>query len=127
MNSKPQVLAWITCDGVHIDPGSGKQTILGVFSNIRAREFPVKHPFMVWFLALSDVSEGQHVLRISMGIDPTKMRQIIERNFESHGPLERIYRIEPIRDLQFDEPGDYSIIIEVDDEPVLATNINVTN
>jgi len=127
MNSKPQVLAWLTCDGVHIDPGSGKHTILGVFSNIRAREFPVVHPRMVWFLTLSDVPTGKHVIRISIGNDPTKMRPLIEREFESAGPLQRINLINEINNLNFDEPGDYSIVIEVDDEPLLATNINVTN
>src|SRR5690606_726824 len=65
MHSKPQILCWLTCDGVHIDPGTGKHTILGVFSNIRARNFPVTHPFMVWFLTLSDVPAGDHRIRIS--------------------------------------------------------------
>jgi hypothetical protein len=41
VQSKPQLLAWLTCDGVHIDPSSGKHTILGIFSNIQARHFPV--------------------------------------------------------------------------------------
>lgn len=126
MKSKPQVLAWLTCDGVHVDPGSGKHTILGVFSNIRAREFPVTHPFMVLFLALTDVPAGKHVLRISMGSDPMRMKSIVERNFDSSGPLERIYSIEPIRNLQFDEPSDYTVLIEVDDEPLLTTNIAVS-
>ena len=71
MQSKPQLLAWLTCDGVHIDPGSGKHTILGIFSNIQARQFPVTHPFMVWFLTITDCTPGQHKLRISMGLDPT--------------------------------------------------------
>jgi len=127
MNSKPQVLAWLTCDGVHIDPGSGKHTILGVFSNIRAREFPVVHPRMFWFLTLSDVPAGKHTIRITIGVDPMKMRPILEREFESAGPLQRINLINEINNLNFDEPGDYSIVIEVDDEPLLATDINVTN
>jgi hypothetical protein len=44
VNSKPQLLAWLLCDAVHIDPGTGKHTILGVFSNIMAKRFPVVHP-----------------------------------------------------------------------------------
>ncbi|MDF3058414.1 MAG: hypothetical protein K0R17_2629 [Rariglobus sp.] len=44
MQSTPQVLAWLTCDGVHVDPGTGKHTILGVFSNIRGRSFPSSIP-----------------------------------------------------------------------------------
>ena len=126
MNSKPQLLAWVTCDGVHIDPSSGKHTLLGVFSNIAAHKFPVTHPFMVWFLTISDCAPGQHRIRISMGLDPTRPQPLIERPFESQSPLHRINLINEIRNLSFPQPGDYSILIEIDDEPLLATNLTVS-
>ena len=127
MQSKPQLLVWITCDGVHIDPGSGKHTLLGIFSNIRARQFPIVHPHMFWFLTISDVAEGEHKLRISMGLDPTNLAPLIERPFKSESPLQRINLINEIRNLTFAAPGDYALVIEVDDEPILATNITVSN
>ena len=127
MNAKPQVLVWITCDGVHIDPGTGKHTILGVFSNIRARQFPVVHPFMIWFLTVSDVPAGQHKIRISLGMDPTNMSPLIDRTFESQSPLQRINLINEIRNLSFQQPGDYSILIEVNEELLLATSLTVSN
>jgi hypothetical protein len=126
VQSKPQVLAWLTCDGVHIDPATGKHTILGVFSNIRGRQFPVVHPFMVWFLTLSDVPAGSHKIRIAMGLEPTNLTPLIERNFDSQGPLQRINLINEIRNLSFPQEGDYSLLIEIDDEPLLATNIIVS-
>lgn len=127
MHSKPQILAWLTCDGVHIDPGTGKHTILGVFSNIRGRQFPVTHPFMVWFLTLSDVPTGKHKIKISLGLDPANTQPLIDRTFESQGPLQRINLINEIRNLTFPQPGDYGLLIEVDDELLLATNITVSN
>lgn len=127
MHSKPQILCWLTCDGVHIDPGTGKHTILGVFSNIRARNFPVTHPFMVWFLTLSDVPAGEHRIRISMGLDATNPTPLIDRTFQSQGPLQRINLLNEVRNLSFPKPGDYSLLIEVDEELLLATSINVTN
>jgi hypothetical protein len=126
MQSKPQVLAWLTCDAVHIDPATGKHTILGVFSNIRARQFPVTHPRMIWFLTLSDVPAGKHKIRLSMGLDATRLNPLIDQEFESHGPLQRINLINEILNLRFPTPGDYSIIIEVDDELLLATSIGVS-
>ena len=126
MQSKPQVLVWITCDGVHIDPGSGKHTILGVFSNIRARQFPVVHPFMIWFLTLTDCAMGPHRLKISMGFGDATPSPLLERPFESHSPLDRINLINEIRNLTFPEPGEYSLLIEIDDELLLSTNIVVT-
>lgn len=114
------------CDGVHLDPASGKHTILGVFSNIKARAFPVVHPFMIWFITLTDVAPGEHHIRISMGLDPTNPVELIYRPFESQSPLHRINLINEIRNLSFERPGDYSILIEVDDEPLLATNLTVS-
>jgi hypothetical protein len=125
LNSKPQLLAWLLCDGVHIDPGSGKHTILGVFSNIMAKRFPVVHPHMVWFMTLTDVAAGSHKMKISMGIDPTDPKPLIERPFESQGPLARINLITEIRNLSFQAAGEYSILIEIDDEPLLATSLTV--
>ena len=114
------------CDAVHIDPATGKHPILGVFSNIKGRSFPVVHPHMVWFLTLTDVQPGQHRIKISMGFDATNPAGLIQREFESQSPLHRINLVNELRNLQFDQPGDYHIVIEVDDEPILATNLTVS-
>jgi hypothetical protein len=126
MQSKPQLLAWVTCDGVHIDPTSGKHTLLGAFSAIKAQRFPVTHPFMVWFLTISDCAQGQHRLRILMGLNPTDLQPMIERQFEAQSPLHRINLISEIRNLTFPQGGDYSLLIEVDDETLLVTNLTVS-
>jgi hypothetical protein len=126
VQSKPQLLAWLTCDGVHIDPGSGTHTILGTFSNIQARQFPVTHPYMVWFLTLTDCAPGPHHLRISMGLEEMRLSPFLERDFESQSPLHRINLINEIRNLSFPQPGEYSLLVEVDDEPLLATSLTVT-
>lgn len=126
MQSKPQLLAWVTCDGVHLDPTSGKHTLLGVFSNITGRSFPIVHPFMIWFLTITDVAPGPHRIRIAFGLDAAAPQPLIERPFESHSPLHRINLINEIRNLSFPQPGDYSILIEIDDEPLLVTNLTVS-
>lgn len=126
MHSKPQLLAWLTCDGVHIDPSSGKHTILGIFSNIHGHQFPLIHPFMIWFLTITDCAQGDHKLRISMGFNDAPPQKMIERDFASHSPLDRINLINEIRNLPFPLPGEYSLLVEIDDEPILATSIVVT-
>jgi hypothetical protein len=127
VQSKPQLLAWLTCDGVHIDPGSGKHTILGIFSNIQAREFPVTHPFMIWFMTITDCSPGEHKMRISMGLEATNLQPLLDRQFESQSPLHRINLINEIRNLSFPQAGDYSLLIEIDDEPLLVTNLTISS
>ncbi len=125
MQSKPLLLAWIMCDGVHIDPATGKHTLLGVFSNIQAKRFPVSHPFMIWFMTLTDCAVGCHEVKISLGPDPTNLQPLIQRAFDSPSPLQRINLINEIRNLSFPAAGEYSILIEVDDEPILATSMHV--
>lgn len=126
MQSKPQLLVWLMCDGVHVDPMTGKHTILGVFSHLACSHFPAIHPRMIWFLTISDVSAGDHTVRISLGLDPAKLEKLIERPFASPGPLEHINMINDLHGVPFPQAGDYSILIEIDDEPLLATTITVT-
>lgn len=126
MQSKPQLLAWVTCDGVHLDPSTGKHTLLGVFSNIGSPQFPFVQPFMIWFLTLTDCSPGVHRLRISFGRDPSAPAPLLERTFESFSPLHRINLVNELRNLPFPERGEYSILVEIDDEPLLVTNLTVT-
>lgn len=126
MHSKPQLLAWVTCDGVHIDPATGKHTILGIFSNIHGHRFPMMHPFMIWFMTITDCAPGEHRMKISLGYDQETPQPLLERPFASHSPLDRINLINEIRNLPFPRPGEYSLLIEIDDEPLLATNIIVT-
>ena len=127
MQAKPQLLAWVTCDAVHIDPGSGKHTLLGIFSNIHAAEFPMVYPFMIWFLTITDCSPGQHRMKISMGLGNATPQPLLERPFESHSPLDRINLINEISHLPFPASGEYALLIEIDDEPLLATSIVVTS
>jgi hypothetical protein len=66
-------------------------------------------------------------MRISMGLDATQVQPLIERPFEARSPLDRINLINEIRNLTFPQAGDYSLLIEIDDEPILATNLTVTD
>lgn len=81
---------------------------------------------MVWFLTLTDVQPGRHRIKLAMGLDPTNPVELMHREFESQSPLHRINLINELRNLRFDRAGDYSIIIEVDDEPILATSLTVS-
>ena len=127
MSTKPQVLAWITCDSVYVDPATGKHTLLGIFSSLRAKEFPVVHPRMVWFLSFSDLTIGKHQLKMPIGLPMAEEepRTIIDREFESPGPQHRINLINDIQRLKFDAPGNFSILIEIDGQVVLASSFPI--
>ena len=50
----PYPLAMVVCDAVWCDPGTGKAFLLGCFSGITAVEFPVVHPLLAVYAALTD-------------------------------------------------------------------------
>jgi len=52
--SAPYAIAMVVCDFIWRDPGTGKFTILGTFSNIGAVTFPCIHPVMAVFVAVTD-------------------------------------------------------------------------
>jgi len=53
------------------------------------------------------------------------MQPLLERPFESQSPLHRINLINEVRNLPFPAPGEYSLLIEINDEPLLATSLTV--
>jgi len=125
MSLNPQLLSWLICDGVHIDPSSGKHYILGVFSHIRARTFPVRHPRMVFFLTVAGLREGKHQLKITMGLPMEEQKTLVDREFEAQSPLQRISLINEFQGLGFDAPGQYAISIDIDDETLLVSALPV--
>ena len=127
LSTKFRVNSFITCDGVHIDPATGKHSLLGIFSSLRAKNFPVVHPKMTWFLSLSELRKGTHHLTISMA-DPTgelEPKVIIDRDFEAPDPLHRVNLINDIHRLKILKAKNYSIVIEVDDEIIFVDTLPV--
>lgn len=126
MNPQPALLNWITCDGVHIDPSTGKHTLLGVFSSIGSNRFPITYPYMVWFLTVTGTEPGEHVLKISMGESADKVQPLIERGFQSQHVKHRINLINEVSNLTFPTPGEYVIVVEIDGAVVLTTSLPIS-
>ncbi|MCO6436454.1 MAG: hypothetical protein J5J06_05150 [Phycisphaerae bacterium] len=51
---KPTAIALVVCDTIYQEPG-GKIALVGLFSSISAHKFPVKHPRMGVFAAVTGV------------------------------------------------------------------------
>ena len=50
----PDIIALLVCDQIITDRMTGKQSLIGMFSNIHARGFPATHPQLCVFVALTD-------------------------------------------------------------------------
>jgi hypothetical protein len=122
---KPQLLTWLICDGIHIDPATGKSYIMGVFSHLRSRTFPFRHPRMILFLTIAGLREGKHKLEISVGLPMEDMKPVVKNEFESQNPLQRINLINEVQGMVFEKPGQYAVSIDIDDDNVLVTTMSV--
>jgi hypothetical protein len=61
----PVALAMIICDAIWRDPGTGKLTILGVFSELGARNFPAVHPMLAVHVAPTD-GQGKIAVKLRL-------------------------------------------------------------
>jgi hypothetical protein len=99
----------VICDAIWIDPGHGKATLLGVFDEIGAREFPAPHHFAV-YISTTD----------AQGLVPIKV-QVVDIDEESE-PLFKVENVlefpdrraiinisVEIKDIAFPSPGEYSL------------------
>ena len=127
ISTKCRLNSFMTCDAVHVDPATGKHSLLGVFSSLRAKSFPVVHPKMTWFLSLSELHKGEHHLKIFLS-DPTgelETKVVIDRHFQSPNPNETINLVNEIHRLKFLEAKTYSVVIEVDNEIVFVHSFRI--
>jgi hypothetical protein len=80
---------------------------------------------MVWFISITDCIVGEHTLKIGMGLPMEPSREILCRQFKSTSPAQRINLINEIHNLKFEQPGNHSVVIDIDDETILAMSFPV--
>jgi len=145
-----KLFAMLTCDEVLIDGKTGKHSIIGHFSSIKAAGFPVTHPSLTLFVGLTDIPAGDHELEIKFGLPsaaavapapkknksfwgsqtppappPDPMKSILKETLTSRGSDQRIYFLAELRELTFDREGDYQIALLVDKAAAGSVDLSV--
>lgn len=121
----PMVLAMIICDAIHQDPATKKCTLLGTFSTITARSFPVVHSALAVHVALTD---GRGKTRIRLCLISAEEEQPL---FSQEGTIQFM---DPrvvaeinfgIRNLQIPHPGEYRVQVYANDELLSERRLHV--
>lgn len=95
----PLALAMVICDAIWIDPSTGKPTLLGLFSEIGAKAFPVVHPLLAVHICMTDAhgkvpimlrlvdadEEGEPIFQVEDEVDFPDRRAIINMNAVMQG------------------------------------------
>ena len=122
----PYPLALVVCDGCWCDPNTGKFTLIGTFSTIRGEHFPLVHPVLSAYVALTDgvgltevgltLVDAEEAI-IPLCSDKKKLilrdhREVVELTFD-------------LLNLRFDQPGEYRLQLWLNDEFVMERPIVV--
>ena len=120
----PYHLALILCDAVHVDPDTGKRTLLGIFSYRQAATFPLTIPALAVYAVLSD-GRGVHPVSAHWvdpdGVELPGTRTEIEVDFTD--PIIQYEITFPYEDLTFDDSGSYAVRLEVAGEFILERRL----
>ena len=106
----PDVMALLVCDQIITDRISGKQSLIGMFSTIHSARFPVVHPQLAVYVALTD-GRGKTPLTIRI-VDADESRPPLVQGtgvVEFKNPRVIANLALQFHGLRFPEPGQYRV------------------
>jgi hypothetical protein len=122
----PVVLAMMLCDAIHQDPATKKCTLLGTFSTISARKFPVVHRQLAIHLALTN-GHGKIRIRLTLtGADEADAPIFSqEGTIEFRDPCVVAELNFAVANVAFQKPGHYRLQAYANDELLMERRLNV--
>jgi hypothetical protein len=107
-NALPVVLNMVICDGAHRDLGTGKWSLLGIFSSVTSSAFPTTHPQMIAYIALSRAF-GRVPLRFQI-VPADRKDEVLytgEAELTVTDPVPVVDLVIAARSVNFKRPGEY--------------------
>ena len=114
----PFPLSMVVCDFVYRDPYTGKFTLTGTFSTITGPEFPLIHPYLFVYAALTG-GRGKIPLRLEVvdADDDSEPLAVLDGSIDSKSDPRAIPEIAfCLPGLQFPKPREYRIALYANDE-----------
>jgi hypothetical protein len=121
---QPLGLAMVICDGIHVDPATGKRTLLGTFTACFAAIFPATVAAMAVYVALTEC-RGEFSARLQI-VDANEEREpvtVMEGQFASDDPLTVLELDFGLQHVTFPEPGEYRVQLLADGQHVMERRL----
>ena len=122
----PNVLSLLVCDQIITDRITGKQSLIGIFSTIHAWRFPIIHPQLCVYVALTD-GRGKTPLTIRI-VDADESRPpVVQGNgaVEFKNPRAIANLALQFQGLRFTDPGEHRIQILCKDTMLRDSRLTV--
>jgi hypothetical protein len=122
----PIPLAMIVCDLVWRDPTSQKFAILGVFSMLRADEFPLVYPRIAVYTVLTEVrGKVPLLLRVVDTNEEFETVGEVRTEIESNDPIANFEIIVNLNSVTFPEPGEYRVQLYAGKHFLVERRVNI--
>ncbi len=106
----PYPLAMVVCDGFWRDPSTGKHTLIGTFSTLVGRSFPLVHPGMAVYVSLTE-GRGRTRIRFELVDVDEQYPPVFQAEGEISFPNPRAVceLCLPVQGATFRRPGEYRL------------------
>ncbi len=122
----PYPLAMVICDAIWKDPGNGKHTLLGTFSEIYAHSFPAVHSNMGIYVEVTGI-RGKMPIMVRV-IDAEESREEVFRlDGEAivNDPIDVLQIAFNAAGVKFDAPGEYRVQFYANNQFILERRVLV--
>jgi hypothetical protein len=106
----PYPLAMVVCDGFWRHPHTGKHTLIGTFSTLFGRSFPLVHPAMAVYVLLTE-GRGRTRIRFELVDADEQYPPVFQAEGEINFPNPRAVceLCLPVQGATFPRPGEYRL------------------
>lgn len=121
----PRVLAMVVCDGIHVDPWTGKRSLLGTFTAVAPPAYPAVVPRMAVYVVLTDMRGSVPITVRVVDVDEDRPPVFDSGPLVVAGPnpvgvVEVDVRVNgPV----FPEPGVYLVQVAARGEPLVERRV----
>lgn len=124
----PFPLAMVICDFIYRDPYTGKFTLTGTFSTITGHSFPLQHPQLFVYAALTG-GRGKMPIRIELtSADEDITVKSLDDEFDFNNDPRAIPELAfGFQGLAFPKPGEYRVALYANSEFMVERRILVFN
>jgi hypothetical protein len=122
---EPVLLGLLCAERVITEERTRKRTIVGTFTNFRARSFPAVFP--PWFVYISFTNvEGSHTLTLNIANRDTDLTVYsASASISSRDKTGQAELSIPVPNARFPEPGKYEVYVSIDGRPLGARTLRV--